>query len=198
MSEMLYQGHGSYRFITSGGIVVYVDPFAGKGYDMVADLVLITHEHYDHNKIELIKMKSSTQVIRSKDALKGRKYNTFKVGDINISSTPAYNMHHNVDACVGFVLSFDGLNIYCAGDTSFTAYMENTLSKESIDYAILPTDGIFNMDAAEAAHCADIIGAKHAIPVHMAPGELFSQQVTDSFLPQHGRIILHPGETLKL
>ena len=51
MSKVLYQGHGSFRLTTAKGTVVYIDPYAGKGYDKPADLVLVSHEHSDHNAV---------------------------------------------------------------------------------------------------------------------------------------------------
>ncbi len=53
MSKLLFQGHGSYRIITNEGIVIYVDPFIGDGYNVPADIILVTHEHNDHNHVEL-------------------------------------------------------------------------------------------------------------------------------------------------
>ena len=52
MAELLYQGHGSLRLTTAAGTVVYIDPFMGDGYDVPADLVLVTHQHYDHRSID--------------------------------------------------------------------------------------------------------------------------------------------------
>ena len=69
------------------------------------------------------------------------------------------------------------------------------LAKEQLDYAFLPIDGIYNMDAQQAARCAKIIGAKQNVPVHMKPGELFSQQMAESF-PADNRLILKPGEEI--
>ena len=43
MSTLTYQGHGSYRLQTNGGQVIYIDPYAGEGYDVPADLILVTH-----------------------------------------------------------------------------------------------------------------------------------------------------------
>ena len=48
MAKLLYQGHGSFRITTDEGKVIYVDPFAGEGYDLSADGILVTHGHYDH------------------------------------------------------------------------------------------------------------------------------------------------------
>ena len=53
--KLLYQGHGSLRIVTSEGKVIYVDPYAGEGYDLPADLILITHGHRDHTAVDLIK-----------------------------------------------------------------------------------------------------------------------------------------------
>lgn len=47
MSKLFYQGHSSFRITTDEGKVIFIDPFAGVGYQTPADLVLITHEHYD-------------------------------------------------------------------------------------------------------------------------------------------------------
>ena len=54
MAELLYQGHGSYRIVSNEGVVIYVDPYAGEGYDMPADIVIVTHEHSDHNQVDLV------------------------------------------------------------------------------------------------------------------------------------------------
>ena len=49
MPKLLYQGHGSYRLTADDGRTIYVDPYAGGGYDLPADIILITHQHSDHN-----------------------------------------------------------------------------------------------------------------------------------------------------
>ena len=53
--RLLYQGHGSLRIVTAEGKVIYIDPYAGDGYDLPADLILITHGHQDHTAVNLIK-----------------------------------------------------------------------------------------------------------------------------------------------
>ena len=70
MATMLYQGHGSYRFALDDGTVVYVDPFAGKGYDLPADLILVTHEHFDHTKVDKMPHAQGCVGYRAKHASK--------------------------------------------------------------------------------------------------------------------------------
>ena len=57
MPKLFYQGHGSYRLTANEGRVIFVDPYKGKGYDIPADFILITHQHSDHNKINRITQK---------------------------------------------------------------------------------------------------------------------------------------------
>ena len=64
MPKLLYQGHGSYRLTADDGRIVYIDPAFGEGYDLPADLILVTHQHSDHNKISLCTQKDKTAFIR--------------------------------------------------------------------------------------------------------------------------------------
>ncbi|MBC3889456.1 MBL fold metallo-hydrolase [Acetobacterium paludosum] len=197
MGKLLYQGHGSYRIVSDNGIVIYVDPFAGEGYDLPADIVLISHEHPDHNKLSLLQQKKGCTVLRPESILTDRVYRSRKIDDISIQAVPAYNAKHDKNHCVGYLIELDGIKIYASGDTSLTDYMRDVLSKEKIDYALLPIDGIFNMDPAEASHCAELIGAVHTIPIHMKPGALFDQKKAQSFVSK-GRLILAPKEEIIL
>ncbi|HEX3027569.1 MAG TPA: MBL fold metallo-hydrolase [Clostridia bacterium] len=196
MAELLYQGHDSYRITAQNGMVIYIDPFEGKGYDQPADLILVTHEHTDHNKVSLVPQKQGCTTIRSSDALKSGEYRSFIIGGVKIEAVEAYNRNHKKEECVGYILTIDQVSVYAAGDTSKTEQMKK-LGSRKLSWALLPIDGVYNMGPEEASECAALIGAAHNIPVHMKPGKLFDRGMAESFHAP-GRVILAPGESVEL
>ena len=196
MAKLLYQGHGSFRLTTKGGSVVFIDPFCGEGYDAPADIILITHQHPDHNQVGLITQKPDCTVISNTEALAGGKYNKFSVCGLEIEAVTAQNKNHAPDECVGYIVTVDGLKLYFCGDTSKTPQMADFAAK-NLDYVFLPCDGYYNMDMEEAAECAKIIGAKYSVPVHIKPGELFDRALAEQFAGP-GRLIIEAGEEREL
>ena len=196
MATLLYQGHGSYRITAADGRVIYIDPYAGEGYDKPADILLVSHQHDDHNQIALVTQKPGCTVITNAEALAGGKHNTFDIAGIIIEAVEACNVNHDPTQCVGFILTVDGIKIYIASDTSRTKSMESFAARK-LDYALLPLDGFYNMDLKEAAECARLIGAKVNIPVHMKPGELFDMERAEAFDAPGKRVVV-PGEEIEL
>lgn len=197
--RLLYQGHGSFRIVTAEGKVIYVDPYAGDGYDLPADLILITHGHQDHTAVKLIKNRNKDcQVITYKEALVKGEYKTFDLGYAIVEAVQAgNNKNHDIRQCVGWVITLsDGTTIYATGDTSTTEQMAE-LAERNIDYALFVCDGIYNMDIEEAIACAKLVNARHSIPYHMAPGKLFDQERAEQFdVPN--RLIVSAGEEIVL
>ena len=146
MAKFLFLGHGTLRFTTDAGQVVYVDPYIEGDYSLPADLILVTHQHFDHNQLQLVTQNPGCTVITEKDALVNGVYQSFTVGGVEVRTVPAGNKNHPIDACVGYILTLDGVQVYCAGDTSWLDTMPE-LKALAIDYALLPIDGFYNMDA---------------------------------------------------
>ena len=70
--SLLYMGQGSLRIVTGEGKVIYIDPYSGDGYDLPADLILVTHGHYDHNGLALVQSRNEDcRIITQNEALAG-------------------------------------------------------------------------------------------------------------------------------
>ena len=197
--KLLYQGHGSLRIVTADGHVIYVDPYAGEGYDLPADLILVSHAHPDHSAVNLITRRTADcQVITFAEALADGAHQTFDLGYAVVEAVEAgNNRNHDLRSCVGWLITLPGdISVYATGDTSTTDQM-SALSSRDIHYAFFVCDGVFNMDVQEASACARLVGARHSIPYHMAPGALFSQDIADAF-EGPGKLVLAAGEELTL
>jgi L-ascorbate metabolism protein UlaG (beta-lactamase superfamily) len=166
-------GHDSFRI--EGEQVIYTDPFKIKKKG-TADIILITHEHYDHCSPEDVKkIQGPDTVILSPADCAAKLQGNIKVvkpGDkievrgVMIETVPSYNTNkqfHTKDrGWVGYVFTAKGQRIYIAGDTDYIPEMKNIRA----DIALLPVSGTYVMTADEAAQAALDIKPKVAIPMH--------------------------------
>lgn len=199
-ATLLYQGQASIRIVTDKGKVIYIDPYSGEGYNLAADLILVTHPHFDHNQIDKVENRNpGCQIITQKEAIQNGEHQTFELGFVTVESVEAgYNSLHDMNECVGYVLTFsNGKSVYVTGDTSRTEQMPLLADKE-IDYAFFCCDGVYNMGLEEAAECAELVGAKHNIPYHMTTnttGRQFDRKLAERFdVPN--RLIVEDGEEI--
>ena len=196
MPKLFYQGHGSFRLTADDGRIIYVDPFAGGGYESPADIILVSHQHGDHNQIQLCAQKPGCVIISNEEALSGGRLNSFDIGGIHIQAVEACNQNHDPAQCVGFIITVDGVKIYASGDTSKTGQME-TFADLKLDYAILCGDGVYNMGPEEAAECARLIKAKRNIIIHLKPHTLFVREIAEEW-DAPGKLIVEPNEEISL
>jgi len=168
--KITFFGHASIS-LEGNGVLVAIDPFAPMKLHRPADVVLHTHNHFDHcdeEKTEKVS-KFNTVLIGTNcrhpcRLLKIKE--SVRVGGVGILAVPAYNVgkqYHERDAnCAGYILAFGSTRIYVAGDTDEIPEME----KYKCDVALLPIGGTFTMDAAAAARACAKINPRIVIPVH--------------------------------
>jgi L-ascorbate metabolism protein UlaG (beta-lactamase superfamily) len=168
-------GHDTFK-ITGKDVVVFTDPFKLKKNDR-ADIILITHEHFDHcSPDDVKKIQTDETVIVTTPDCSGKLSGNIKAvnpGDIlevkgvNIEAVPSYNTNkqfHTKDRnWVGFIFTLDGKRIYIAGDTDYIPEMKTF---KDIDIALLPVSGTYVMTADEAVQAALDIQPKITIPMH--------------------------------
>ena len=200
--RLLYMGHASIRITTPEGKVIYIDPYAGQGYEPAADLILVTHGHYDHYDLDKAANRNpDCRIITWQEALADGTHQTFDLGFASVEAVEAgNNQYHSLDECVGYIVTLtDGTSVYVTGDTSTTQQMP-ALADRAIDYAFFCCDGIYNMDLEEAAQCAEQVGARHNIPYHMISadsGALFDKSRAEQF-EAPDLMILEDGQEIEL
>lgn len=187
MENITWFGHASFSFVDrNGNKIYYIDPFDLKTKALKdADIIFITHAHYDHfsqNDIKLISSEN-TMVVATGDVLEkidiqnNRKFevkpnNSYTIKDFSFITTAAYNnhpqklnFHPKNNNWVGYILGINEKMIYHAGDTDFIEEMKR-LKDLNLDIAMLPIGGTYTMDVTEAAAAANAICAKVTIPMH--------------------------------
>ena len=172
--EIKWLGHDGF-LIKADGKVIVIDPFKIKEC-RPADLILISHEHYDHCSVEDIKKirKDSTVIVTEADSaakLSGnvqvvRPGEKISAAGVLVETIPAYNtnkaFHPKANGWLGFVITVAGVRIYHAGDTDVIPEMDSVQA----DIALLPVSGTYVMTAQEAVEAAKMIKPKVVIPMH--------------------------------
>lgn len=166
----------------NGEKVIYIDPYKIKEVNKDADLIFITHEHYDHYSSEDINKikKSNTRFIVPKsmknrliidrisenDIISVDVKNKYNVDDIEFETIPAYNInksfHPKNSNWVGYIININNIKYYIAGDTDITDEAINV----KCDIAFIPIGGTYTMDYKEAATLTNKMKPKYTIPIH--------------------------------
>ena len=184
--------------------VIYIDPFKiDKNYND-ADIIFITHDHYDHYSEEDIdKVKKEDTIIVAPEELltkllrKGFRQDYIITVDsdeedmvegIKFETIPAYNtnkqFHPKENGWVGYIVEIRGIRYYIAGDTDITE--EN--KKVKCDVAFVPVGGTYTMDFKEAAELINEIKPKIAVPIHYGSVVGTKQDATDFIKLLHPEI----------
>ncbi|MBR5046709.1 MAG: MBL fold metallo-hydrolase [Eubacterium sp.] len=178
--EVQVLAHSSIRI--KNGMTVYFDPFHVKEEYHDADIIFVTHNHFDHYSPEdIAKVKNKTSVLVCPSAMEacllssgiGDEYielvepgDSLEINDVRIDVVPAYNVgkafHPRENRWVGYIVTMNGTRYYVAGDTDSNA----DVMQVHCDVALLPVGGTYTMTAEEAAKLAVKIQPEVAIPTH--------------------------------
>jgi L-ascorbate metabolism protein UlaG (beta-lactamase superfamily) len=210
--EVKWLGHASWK-VKTGGKTIYIDPYEGE-YDEKADLILSTHHHDDHCKVDKIKkVKGDKTVIVAPPecgkkigspvkSLKPGESATF--GDVTVEAVEAYNYKrfrspgtpfHPKGIGVGYLVKAEGKTVYHAGDTD---YIDEMKKLKGVDLLLIPSGGTYTMDNPEAAEATIAMSPAKAVPMHIwdtDPSE-YKKMVEAGCSTEV--ILMKPGEVITL
>ena len=201
LDSLEWLGHSGFRFDVRGGATIYIDPYRVRDGPQ-ADLILITHGHYDHFSPQDVERLSGddTWLVapapvaervsgRVSSIAPGEVLELDPISGVEVVAVAAYNtskrdrdgrlFHPRSAGCVGFDLNIRGERLYHSGDTDVIPEMDQVVG---VDLALLPVSGTYVMTATEAAEAARRIQPRVAVPMHWgehlgtrADAELFAQ-----------------------
>ncbi len=181
ISKVHRLGHDSFR--VDDEVTVFIDPWKLSPGGPSADVILVTHDHYDHfspDDIALVAAESTVVVGPASvtGQLEGFAALTVQPGDVvtvaglELTALPAYNVdkfrepgvpfHPREAGYVGYLIDFGGWRLYHAGDTDVIPEMRGL----ACDVALLPVGGTYTMTPEEAAHACTLIEASVVVPMH--------------------------------
>ena len=173
-------GHAAFR-LKKAGVSLYYDPWKIDGEPKDADVVFVSHPHFDHFDLEdLAKVAKAETVIVTVEEVAAKLAETeipgtvkivkpgdqLEVGALKIEVVPAYNInkefHLKESQWAGFIVELEGIRFYHAGDTDKIPEMQSIAA----DVALLPVSGTYVMTAEDAAEAAKLFKPDVAVPMH--------------------------------
>ena len=164
-----------------GSKTLYFDPFQIPEETHDADVIFVTHSHYDHFDPESIaKVRKNDTVFIAPSAMAGEILKlagnsefiplspgeNILLGDLNIYGVPAYNklkpFHPKHNKWLGYIVEMDGTRYYVAGDTDAVKELQSV----SCDVALIPIGGTYTMNAKDAAGLINMIKPAAVVPTH--------------------------------
>ena len=222
-------GHAGFIITSPEGKLIIIDPWIVDNplcpiklnEIKAADIVLVTHDHFDHtgNAAEIVKKTGAMLVAAPETAAKFKSEMGVKLGNVlfdgygmniggvahikGISITMTAALHSSETANpAGYIIRLEnGKVIYHAGDTGIFESMRLLGELYSIDVAVIPIGGVFTMDPFQASKALSLLKPKVAIPMHYRTLPILEQDASQ-FLKKLAKgetpgvkiVVLDPGE----
>ena len=201
-----WHGQSFFEIESSKGTHVAIDPHAIEAYgktEVTADVVLISHEHNDHNQVEVLKNAGRAKVIHGL-RVNGKRLDWNPIDesfrDIHIRSVGSYH-----DTTAGsergkntiFVIEMDGLHIVHLGDLGHVL-SENTVRKIGpVDVLMVPVGGIYTINGSDAKKVVEQLKPRqYVLPMHYGTKAFDDVLPADEFLDEQTNVKKLPTNKL--
>lgn len=194
--KIKWLGHSCFKIVSSKGIRIVTDPFDDNvGYPLPsvqADIVTVSHDHYDHNFVDCVK--GNFDVIN--------KVGNFMVKDIPITGIHTY--HDDEQGAkrgnnIVYVFDIDGVRVCHLGDIGHTLSDAQIKMIGDVDVVLIPVGGVFTVDGAKAAEIVNELSPSIVIPMHYkTPLLKLKLESEDSFVKAMGGAEHIPSHVLEV
>ena len=226
--SLKWLGHSGFIIKSPGGKTIIIDPWIVnnpvcpiKLDDITAaDIMLVTHDHFDHlgNAAEIVKKTGATLVAAPETAGKFQSQmgvpsenvifggygmnigGSAEIKGVTITMTQAVHSSETASP-TGYILKLeDGTSIYHAGDTGIFESMRLLGELYRLDLALLPIGGVFTMDPFQASKALTLLNPKIAIPMHYKTFPILEQdanrfvELARKESPKVRIVVLEPGQ----
>ncbi len=167
--EITYLGHSCFKLKSKSGLQIYIDPYKEDAIGQVlpkdvADVLLISHDHVDHNAKELI-----TGAVSRPETFVIDKEGEYEIAGVLIAALKTYHDKTNGEERgknLIFSMVIDGLNIVHLGDLGHKISSGQLEKLGSVDILMIPVGGVFSLDAEMALDQIKEISPSYVIPMH--------------------------------
>jgi len=189
-------GHSCFYLTSKSGTRILTDPFAPSvGYkvpDVEADIVTVSHNHYDHNNVKAVK---GDLVVYNKEGL-------YESKDIRIKGISTYHDEFKGKkrgSNIVFSIKIDGINVCHLGDLGHIPDDLQITEIGEVDILLIPVGGTFTVDSAQAKRVVELLKPKVIIPMHYKTPELsFKLEAVEDFTNLFDSSRIKKAENLEL
>lgn len=163
--KVRWLGHACFLIVSAEGVRIITDPYevgGGINYSPInetADIVVVSHDHADHNNVSAVKGKP--EVVKGRGVKKVRGID-FKGVGVYHDETKGQQRGANVIFC----FSVDGIKLCHLGDLGHDLTAEQAMDIGQVDVLLLPVGGFYTIDANTAGRVGDRLKPKVIIPMH--------------------------------
>ncbi|MEM4432678.1 MAG: MBL fold metallo-hydrolase [Desulfurococcaceae archaeon] len=166
MVKIKWFGHACIAVIRSDNYTIVFDPHDGYSIglrkpDVVADLILVSHDHFDHNAVKSVSKKES-RVLKE------------FFGEVTVDNVvvKGFKTYHDKDGGrkrglnAVYLVETEGFRIAHMGDLGDTPEPKVIDSIRNVDILFIPVGGVYTVEPIEAAEIVDKVKPKNVMPIH--------------------------------